>query len=152
MTKAMDLSALFADTELPFGHPGRNFDESPAGYSDFHDRYEPPPIDPPEEEIIHYGPGDSPLCDNDCANAVYTDDPPEWPATPTVWSWWRKTCRTRTTTWDTAGTAAKRSPPPESSNGGAWSAAHALTAGERDGQHDHLTGQLGRSEVKGTRT
>ena len=57
------------------GHPGRNFDESPAGYSNFHDRYEPPPIDPPEEEIIHYGPGDSPLCDNDCANAVYTDDP-----------------------------------------------------------------------------
>ena len=43
MTKAIDLSALFADTELPFGHPGRNFDESPAGYSDFHDRYEPPP-------------------------------------------------------------------------------------------------------------
>ena len=75
MTKAIDLSALFADTELPFGHPGRNFDESPAGYSNFHDRYEPPPIDPPEEEIIHYGPGDSPLCDNDCANAAYTDDP-----------------------------------------------------------------------------
>ena len=75
MTKAIDLSALFADTELPFGHPGRNFDESPAGHSNFHDRYEPPPIDPPEEEIIHYGPGDSPLCDNDCANAVYTDDP-----------------------------------------------------------------------------
>ena len=75
MTKAIDLSALFTDTELPFGHPGRNFDESPAGYSNFHDRYEPPPIDPPEEEIIHYGPGDSPLCDNDCANAAYTDDP-----------------------------------------------------------------------------
>ena len=59
MTKAIDLGALFADTELPFGHPVRNFDESPAGYSDFDDRYEPPPIDPPEEEIIHYGPGNS---------------------------------------------------------------------------------------------
>ena len=46
MTKAIGLSALFADTELPFGHPGRNFDESPASYSGFHDRYEPPPIDP----------------------------------------------------------------------------------------------------------
>ena len=75
MTNSNNLDALFADAELPFGHPGRNFDDSPAGYSDFHDRYEPPPIDPPEEEIIHYGPGDSPLCDNDCANAVYTDDP-----------------------------------------------------------------------------
>ena len=61
MTKAIDLSALFADTELPFGHPVRNFDESLVGYSDFLDRYEPPPIDPPEQEIIHYGPSDSPL-------------------------------------------------------------------------------------------
>ena len=46
MTKAIDLGTLFAETELPFGHPGRNFDDTPAGYSDFDDRYEPWPVDP----------------------------------------------------------------------------------------------------------
>ena len=55
MTKAIDLGALFADAELPFGHPGRNFDESPAGYSDFDDRYEPPPIDPPATATLMTG-------------------------------------------------------------------------------------------------
>ena len=50
VTKAIDLGALFADAELPFGHP--------AGYSDFDDRYEPWPVDPPEENTVHYGPGE----------------------------------------------------------------------------------------------
>ena len=50
VAKAIDLGALFADAELPFGHP--------AGYSDFDDRYEPWPVDPPEENTVHYGPGE----------------------------------------------------------------------------------------------
>ena len=75
MTKTINLDALFSDAEFPFGHPGRNFDDSPADYSDFDDRYEPPPVDPPEEEIVHYGPGDRPLCGNESPFAVYTDEP-----------------------------------------------------------------------------
>ena len=75
MAKAIDLDALFADAELPFGHPGSNYDDTPAGHRDFDDRYEPPPVDPPEESVVHYGPGDRPLCGNESPFAVYTDDP-----------------------------------------------------------------------------
>ena len=59
------LDDLFADAELPFGHPGRNFD----------DCHEPPPVDPPKEGIVHYGPGYSPLCGEDAELVVHTDDP-----------------------------------------------------------------------------
>ena len=45
MCSSNNLDALFADAELPIGHPGRNFDDSPAGYSDFDDLHEPPPVD-----------------------------------------------------------------------------------------------------------
>ena len=65
MTKAIGLGTLFAETELPFSHPGRNFD----------DRYEPRPVDPPEENTVHYGPGNRPRCGNESVTAVYTDDP-----------------------------------------------------------------------------
>ena len=67
--------ALFADAELPFGHPGSNYDDTPAGPRDFDDMYEPPPVDPPEEEVVHYGPGDRPLCGNEGFAVVYTDEP-----------------------------------------------------------------------------
>ena len=63
------------EPELPFGHPGHNFDESPAGYSEFDDRYEPQPEDPPKEDIVHYAPGDRPLCGAESWFAAYTDDP-----------------------------------------------------------------------------
>ena len=74
MTSNNNLDALFADAELPFGHPGRNFDDRPAGYSDFDDRHEPTPVDPPEEGIVHYGPGDRPLCGDESPYAAHTDD------------------------------------------------------------------------------
>ena len=77
MTSSNGLDALFADAELPFGHPGRNFDDTPAHLEDFDDRYEPPPVDPPEESMVHYGPGDRPLCGNESPFAVYTDEPYE---------------------------------------------------------------------------
>ena len=32
-------------------------------------------LDPPEEGIVHYGPGDRPLCGNNSITAVYTDEP-----------------------------------------------------------------------------
>ena len=71
-----NLDALFADAELPFGHPGRNFDDSPPGTDRFDDHYEPPPPDPPDEGTVHYGPGGRrPLCDTDSGTAVHTEDP-----------------------------------------------------------------------------
>ena len=67
MTKAVDLGALFADTELPFGHP--------AGYSDFDDRYEPWPVDPPEENTVHYGPGERSPPRAECSGAERSGGP-----------------------------------------------------------------------------
>ena len=75
MTKTINLDALFSDAELPFGHPGRNFDDIPEHLDHRDDRYETPPVDPPEEEIVHYGPGDRPLCGNESPFAVDTDEP-----------------------------------------------------------------------------
>ena len=75
MTKAIDLGTLFAETELPFGHPGRNFDDTPEHFDHRDDRYEPPPVDPPEEGIVHYGPGDRPLCGRESPFAIYTFEP-----------------------------------------------------------------------------
>ena len=72
MTNSNNLNELFADAELPFGHPGRNFDDTPAH---FDDRHEPPPVDPPEEGIVHYGPGDRPLCGDESPYAAHTDEP-----------------------------------------------------------------------------
>ena len=73
------------DAELPFGHPGRKFDDTPSHYDRFDDapthqdrfddRYEPPPVDPAGEGIVHYGPGESPLCGEESALAVHTEDP-----------------------------------------------------------------------------
>ena len=78
MTTNNDLDALFSDAELPFGHPGRRFDDTPEGFdpSPLVDQDQEPDYTPYEDGgVVHYGPGDSPLCDNDCANAAYTDDP-----------------------------------------------------------------------------
>ena len=60
MVNSINLDALFADAELPFGHPVRNFDDTPEDFDHRDDRYEPPPVGPPEEDVIHYGPGDRP--------------------------------------------------------------------------------------------
>ena len=75
MTKAIDLDTFFADAELPFGHPGRNFEDTPDYFDHSDDRYEPPPVEPPEEGIIHYAPGDRPLCGDESITAVDTDEP-----------------------------------------------------------------------------
>ena len=63
------------EPELPFGHPGRNFDDTPEHFDHRDDRYEPPPVDPPEEGNVHYGPGDRPLCGNESPFAIYTFEP-----------------------------------------------------------------------------
>ncbi len=38
------------------------------------DRYDPPTVDPHEKGIVHYGPGDRPLCGAEIWLAVHTDD------------------------------------------------------------------------------
>ena len=78
MTTNNNLDALFADAELPFGHPGRRSENTPEGF-------EPSPLVDQEPEmdytpdeysrVVHYGPGDRPLCGNDSVTAVYTDAP-----------------------------------------------------------------------------
>ena len=78
MTTNNNLDALFADAELPFGRPEHRSDDTPEGF-------EPsPPVDQgpemdytPDEggRVIHYGPGDQPLCGSESMTAAYTDDP-----------------------------------------------------------------------------
>ena len=36
MASGNNLDALFADGELPFGHPGRRFDDTPEGFDHDH--------------------------------------------------------------------------------------------------------------------
>ncbi len=77
MKSANNLDALFADAELPFGHPGRRFDYTPEGFdaSPLVDQRPERDYTPDEEGgVVHYAPGDWPLCGNDAVTAVYTDD------------------------------------------------------------------------------
>ena len=66
---------LIHEPEAPFGHPGQNLNDTPLDLDHFDDRYEPPPMAPHEEGIVHYGPGDRPLCGAETWLAVHTDDP-----------------------------------------------------------------------------
>ena len=78
MASSNNLDALFADGELPFGHPGRRFDGTPEYFN-------PSPLmnQEPERDYmpdgddtrVHYAPGDHPLCGTESMTAVYTDDP-----------------------------------------------------------------------------
>ena len=78
MTTNNNLDALFADAELPFGHPGRRSDDAPEGFepSPLVDHGPEPDYTPDEySRVVHYGPGDRPLCGSESVTAVYTDDP-----------------------------------------------------------------------------
>ena len=99
MTTNSNLDALSQDAELPFGHPGRRFDDTPEGF-------EPSPLvdQGPERDytpdeygrVIHYGPGDRPLCGSESMTAAYTDDPNAVAGCPTASSSSPKTSRTTT--------------------------------------------------------
>ena len=78
MTTNNDLDALFSDAELPFGHPGRRFDDTPelSEHSPLLDQGLQPDHTPHEDTgAVHYAPGDLPLCENYSSPAVYTGDP-----------------------------------------------------------------------------
>ena len=63
MASSNNLGALSQDGDLPFGHPGPNFDDTPEGF-------EPSPLvdQGPERDytldeygrVVHYDPGDRP--------------------------------------------------------------------------------------------
>ena len=78
MASSNNLDALSQDGELPFGHPGRRFDDTPEGFSQSPLVDQEPERDyTPDEDggVVHYAPGDCPLCGNDAVTAMYTDDP-----------------------------------------------------------------------------
>ena len=78
MASSNNLDTLSQDGELPFGHPGRRFDDTPEGFEPSPLVDQGPELDyTPDEDgrVVHYGPGDRPLCGNDSVTAVYTDDP-----------------------------------------------------------------------------
>ena len=78
MASSNNLDALSQDGELPFGHPGRRSDNTPEGFSQSPLVDQGPELDyTPDEDrrVVHYGPGDRPLCGNDAVTEVYTDDP-----------------------------------------------------------------------------
>ena len=78
MTTNNNLDALFADAELPFGHPGRQFDDTPEyfDHTPLLDQGPEPDYTPDEEGgVVHYDPGDRPLCGNDSMTAISTDEP-----------------------------------------------------------------------------
>ena len=58
MASSNNLDALFADGELPFGHPGRRFDDTPEGFDHDHRMDQEPERDyTPDEagDVVHYG-------------------------------------------------------------------------------------------------
>ena len=74
MASNRKLDDLFDNAELPFGHSGRNYDDTPVDFDEFKDSYEPPAVDPHEEGIVHYGP----------ATGRSAGKSPSWPSTPTI--------------------------------------------------------------------
>ena len=78
MTNTDNPEDLFADGKPPFGHPGRRSDDTPEGFepSPLVDQGPEPDYTPDEDgRMVHYAPGDRPLCGSESMTAVYTDDP-----------------------------------------------------------------------------
>ena len=78
MYSSHNLYALSQDAELPFGHPGRRFDDTPEGFEPAVLVDQEPERDyTPDEDgrVVHYAPGDRPLCGNQSWTAEYTDEP-----------------------------------------------------------------------------
>ena len=72
------MTTLRDDQELPFGHPGRGFDDTPIyfdhGLGTGHGGV--PDCTPDDEGVaVHYSPGDRPLCGAESWVAVMTGDP-----------------------------------------------------------------------------
>ena len=138
MASSNNLDALSQDAELPFGHPGRRSDDTPDYFdpSPLLDHGPEPDYTPDDvDAVVHYAPGDRPLCGSESMTRVYTDDPRQvgrlWglpgargggPAGPH-----------RTSA--VAFTAGRRSPPRAERSGVGWFGGHARTAERRGGKN-----------------
>ena len=79
MASSNNLDTLSQDGELPLGpHPGRRSDDTPESFdtSPLMDQGSERDYTPDEDGgVVHYAPGDRPLCGNESMTAVYSDDP-----------------------------------------------------------------------------
>ena len=78
MSSSNNLDTLSQDGELPFSHPGRRFDDTPTYFNRSLLMNHGPERDympDGDDAIVHYAPGDDPLCGTESTTAVYTDDP-----------------------------------------------------------------------------
>ena len=136
MTSSNNLDALFADGELPFGHPGRWFDGTPEYFNRSPLMNQEPERDympDGDDTRVHYAPGDHPLCGTESMTADYTDDPALVAGCADCLELAAEDLVETTSTGRTASTASKRSPPGTASSGGASSVRPARTAGSPDG-------------------
>ena len=98
--------------------------------------------DPPEDGIVHYGPGDRPLCGNNSMTAVYTDEPNQVAGCPDCLELVAEDLKDLDTQHGGyCSTVGVRSPPRAESSGGAWSGSHARTVRGADGDEPVIHNQ-----------
>ena len=138
MTSSNNLDALFADAELPLGHPGRRSDDTPTYFNRSLLMNQEPERDcmpDGDDAIVHYAPGDDPLCGTESIDRGLHGRPcPGGMDAPTAWNWLPRPSSRTTSTGRTASTASKRSPPGTASSGGGSSVRPARTEESPDGE------------------
>ena len=118
---------------LPSGHPVRNFDGTRPHDDGFDDHCEPRPVDPPGEGIVHYGPGDRPICGEESGLAVHMEDPHRVTGCDECLEVVAEASAIPTTTLATACTARSRSAPWAAWPGGGWCGGRACTVDAQAG-------------------
>ena len=71
MTTNGSAGDLLSDMQSQADGPERKVDDTPAHF----ERYEPSPEDARRRDIVHYGPGNQPLCGDEDELALHTQDP-----------------------------------------------------------------------------
>ena len=71
MTTNGSAGDLLGDMQSQADGPERKVDDTPAHF----ERYEPSPEDARRRDIVHYGPGNQPLCGDEDELALHTQDP-----------------------------------------------------------------------------
>ena len=141
MASSNNLDALSQDGKLPFGHPGRKFDDTPTYFEDFDDRNDA------FLRCIHRRKASSTTARvvGRCAKPTPTSPSTrttrtKWSVASTASSWSRRISGTTTTTPATACTAGSRSAAKAASPGGGSSRGLVRTVGSRDGREVAIIG------------
>ena len=92
-----------------------------------------------DDAIVHYAPGEHPLCGNDSIAAVYTDDPALVSGCPDCLELAAEDLDEDNEHWANCLHCSKRSPPGTASSGGASSVRPARTAGRPEVVQPELT-------------